>query len=160
MKDIWKIEKWKEYYCGHQMRSGIRVDYEKNVSDEVKCICKEFFYWIRSNYCFPKRVRIYVKGSRCVKARDGDSVYDIFFWTYNRDDEPYIKIATGDYFELVQKYGPEEAEVMILISIARNLTHYFQWLNDIKLTPIGEERQATQYARCIVHRYVESRKNQ
>lgn len=42
-----------------------------------------------------------------------------------------------------------------LRTLAHELSHYYQWLNDLKLTPIGEERQATSYANAIIYEYEE-----
>ena len=47
----------------------------------------------------------------------------------------------------------------ILLTIAHELTHYFQWINALKLTPIGQERQATKYARYILDEYAETREH-
>lgn len=40
--------------------------------------------------------------------------------------------------------------------MAHELTHYFQWINALKLTPIGRERQANAYARYITDEYAEA----
>ena len=39
------------------------------------------------------------------------------------------------------------------------VTHYFQWINSIKLTPIGKERQATNYADYVLEDYAETREH-
>ena len=39
------------------------------------------------------------------------------------------------------------------------LTHYFQWINALELTPIGMERQATKYARYVLDDYAETREH-
>ncbi|MCL2670548.1 MAG: hypothetical protein FWF10_00740 [Clostridiales bacterium] len=46
-----------------------------------------------------------------------------------------------------------------LFSLAHELTHYFQWINGIQLTEIGEERQATCYANWILDEYAETREH-
>lgn len=53
-----------------------------------------------------------------------------------------IFTATGDLNEIKQKLCQDDALASILCSISHELTHYFQWINNIKLTKIGEERQA------------------
>lgn len=65
---------------------------------------------------------------------------------YNHSQEPYIKIAVGDYEARVKKWGKEKAIANILLDIPHELTHYFQWINDIQLTDVGRERQANRYA--------------
>lgn len=55
--------------------------------------------------------------------------------------------------------GKDSALTAILITIAHELTHYFQWINALHLTPIGQERQATKYARYILDDYAETREH-
>ena len=43
----------------------------------------------------------------------------------------------------------------ILHSVAHELTHYFQWVNGLELTAIGEERQAAYYADIIIDEYMD-----
>lgn len=155
--DIWTTTKWQEYYLGCEHRSGLRVDYEKSVDPEVKRACKEFVFWLRNNYSFPMRVRIYVKGKKHVRAQDGSMVYGTCFLPYNRGEEPYIRIATGYYEKQVEKLGVDNALASILWNISHELSHYFQWLNNMELTPVGEERQATNYANRVIDKYAETR---
>ena len=67
------------------------------------------------------------------------------------------RIAAGDFAELCQKKGEEEAVREILLCIAHELTHYYQWLNDIKLTERGEERQAAMQSKLVVSAYLSQR---
>ena len=155
--NIWTTEKWKSYYNTGEHRSGIRVDYERNVDPNVKRAISEFVKWLRTEYKFPKRVRVYVKAAEKIKARDGDMVFGTAFLPYSRNDEPYIRIATGDYCDLRKKVGVDNALASIIGTLAHELTHYYQWLNDLELTPIGEERQATNYSKKILSLYAETR---
>ena len=114
---------------------------------EVRRACKEFAAFLRKEYFFPLRVVIYVKKHYRIIALDGDRVCGTFRSTY--DDytvEPYILLAAGDYNDLCKKRGKDNALAAILLTMAHELTHYFQWINSLKLTPIGQERQATKYA--------------
>lgn len=155
--NIWTIDKWKKYYGEHPHRSGLRVRYEKSVDPEVKRAIKECIWWLRSEYVFPKRVRLYVKSARRIKAKNGEMVCGTFFRPADRNEEPYIRIATGDYIELLEKRGKDNALAAILYTLIHELTHYFQWLNDLDLTLIGEERQATNYSESIMSDYAETR---
>lgn len=89
---------------------------------------------------------------------DGEKVYGTF-WSIDDDYTvyPYIRIAAGDYKELCSKRGKDNALTAILLTIAHELTHYFQWINGIQLTPMGEERQAAKYAGYILDEYAEIR---
>ena len=155
--DIWKMKKWEAYYLGCYHRSGLRVDYEKTVDPNVKRACKEFVSWLRSKYEFPMRIRMYVKDKKQIRAQDGSMVYGTCFLPYDRSEEPYIRIAAGYYQEQAEKRGIDNALASILWNIAHELSHYFQWLNNLELTPMGEERQATNYANRILDEYAETR---
>ena len=91
---------------------------------------------------------------------DGDKVYGTF-WCMEDDYmvEPFIRVAAGDYKDLCVKWGKDSALTAILLTIGHELTHYFQWINSLKLTPIGQERQATKYARYVLDEYAETREH-
>lgn len=100
---------------------------------------------------------MYIKSSARVKSMYGDMVCGTFFRPADRNVEPYIRIATGDYPILAEKRGHDNALASYIWTIAHELTHYFQWLNDLPLTLIGEERQATNYANRILDEYANTR---
>ncbi len=151
---IWTIEDWSKNLAEDSLRrTGVRFRYEKTVPAEVKRACSQFAHWLRSEYYFPLRVVVYVKGTKTIRTQDGENVVGSFFEPYSYLDEPYIKIATGDYDELVSDLGNDNALASILLSLAHELTHYYQWINDIQLTPIGRERQAARYANYIIDEY-------
>lgn len=155
--NIWETKRWKRFYKNTVYRNGLRVICDKNIHPEVRRAVKEFVSWLRKEFKFPKRVRMYIKAQRRIKSKKGDMVCGTFFRPADRNIEPYIRVATGDYEELVVKRGKDNALAAVLFSIAHELTHYFQWLNDIDLTLIGEERQASVYERKIVDFYAETR---
>lgn len=154
---IWTLENWKENIDIHEKghRTGLRLRCDKSVEPEVRVFCKAFAKWLRREFFFPIRVPVYIKGDYRIKAKDGEKVVGTFFWPYDYSTEPYVRIATGDYKELVEKYGEENAMWAILRTIAHELTHYFQYVNNIALTEIGEERQATKYSTYILEEYDE-----
>ena len=88
---------------------------------------------------------------------DGDMAYGVF-WSMEDDYtvEPYIRVAAGDYEELCEKWSKESAVYSILAMMAHELTHYYQWINSLKLTPIGAERQANRYATYILEDFYEA----
>lgn len=45
----------------------------------------------------------------------------------------------------ITKWSEDNTLAAILGSIAHELTHYFQWISDSRLTDIGIERQASHY---------------
>lgn len=154
MYHIWTVSNWEKNIDlereGH--RTGLRLRFDKNIDSEVRRSCKEYF--------FPIRVVVYIKNTPKIVAMDGDEVYGTFWWI--DDDftvEPYCRIAAGDYMDLCRKWGKDCALTAILLTIAHELTHYFQWINSLHLTQIGMERQATKYARYILDEYAETREH-
>ena len=154
---LWQSEEWKNFYKDGQHRTGLHVRYESGVDPEVKRAIGEYVAWLRSQYEFPKRLRLYVKRDRRIRATDGSLVCSTFFRPADRNSEPYIRAATGDYAELLQKWGKDNALAAQLSSIARMITHYYQWLNDVELTLIGEDRQAAVYAKASLTTYAQTR---
>lgn len=151
---IWTLTNWEKYYNLEEKshRTGLRLKFDTDVDPEVRRAIKEFCKWLRQEYFFPIRVPIYVKTSYKIKTMDGELVYGTFFG-------PYIRISAGDYYDTVQKNGKDNALGYYLVTIAHELTHYFQWINDIKLTRIGYERQATAYSGYIIDEYKETREH-
>ena len=159
--NIWKSNIWKKdiELCTHIRRNSLRLRFEKDINLEVRRACTQFARWLRREFYFPIRVTIYFKNNPIIIARDGQHVSATFLRPSSKDDEPYIKIATGDYQELFIKWGKDNALAAILGTISHELTHYFQWLNNINLTEIGEERQAINYGYKIVYEYSQTREH-
>lgn len=126
---------------------------------EVKRACTDFGKWLRQEYYFPIRVVIYFKRSEYIKALDGDLVSATFFEPFSKMDEPFIRIATGDYKRMLDEWGKDSALAAILGSISHELTHYFQWINDICLTESGLEKQASYYRKKIITSYAKTREH-
>lgn len=157
MRKLWECKEWSLYINTH-CRKGIRLRFDADVNAEVKRSCKEYIKWLRTQYEFPMRVPIYFREKDTVVTLKGENVSAIFFGPYDKDMEPYIKIAVGDYPELLKKYGKDDALAMILCSITHELSHYFQWIkNEYGIDEKKEERQARYYAREIILDYAETR---
>lgn len=151
---VWTSIDWvKNLQNNDNRRSGIRFRYDKTVHPEVKRAFMQFANWLRTQYSFPLRVVVYVKGAEMIRARDGENVVGTFFEPFSYADEPYIRVATGDYIELAEQSGKDNALASILWSLAHELTHYYQWINNVKLTDVGKERQASKLANQIIDEY-------
>ena len=157
---IWTITDWEKNLPDNSLRrTGLRFRYDRNTHPEVKRACLQFAIWLRTQYYFPLRVVVYVKRTKTIRTKDGDHVVGSFFEPFSYLDEPYIRIATGDYNELANHLGKDNALASILLSLAHELTHYYQWINNIQLTPMGRERQATKYANYIIDEYASTREH-
>lgn len=157
--DLWLMNKWIKRYDTSCIRYGMRLRCDRDIDPEVRRACKEFCKWLRLKYEFPVRIPIYLKNSAMIRAMDGEMVSATFFGPYDKYQEPYIRVAVGDYQELLKKKQKDDILASYICSIAHELTHYYQWLNGVELTPIGEERQAGRYASLILKKYAETRKH-
>ena len=155
MDHIWTIENWEQNidFMEEGHRTGFRLRFDSGIDPEVRRACKEFAAFLRKEYFFPLRVVAYIKNKKKIRAMDGDLVYGTF-WSMEDDYtvEPYIRVAAGDYLDLCDKWGKDSALTAILLTIGHELTHYFQWINALELTPIGMERQATKLCKICVRR--------
>ena len=155
--NIWNIKGWKKNHPNDCCRTGIRFRYDSSVDPEVKRAFGHFAAWIRGKYQFPLRVNVYIKGTKTIIAKDGEHVVGTFFEPFLSSDEPHIRIATGDYNELENEVGKDNALASILLSLAHELTHYYQWINNAQLTSTGRERQADRCAGCVIDEYALTR---
>ena len=158
---IWTLDKWRKIYdlSDPKHRSGMRLRFDKNVDPEVKRACKEFAAWLSKQYFFPIRVPVYIKFGEKIRANDGEMASATCLIPESKQMEPYIRIATGDYYTLREDVGQDNALAAILSSMTHELTHYFQWVNDLKLTDIGCEKQARKYVDYILDDYAQTREH-
>ncbi|SFA99896.1 MULTISPECIES: hypothetical protein [unclassified Bacillus (in: firmicutes)] len=121
-------------------RTGLRIKSELGIHPEVRRACLEFAKWVRKEFEFPKRVVVYLKKDYQIKNRfTKELVSATFFAPFDKSEEPYIRIATGDYKELLEQNGQDNALAAILGSIAHELGHYYQWIDDLELDEDGAE---------------------
>ncbi|MCY9141302.1 hypothetical protein [Peribacillus frigoritolerans] len=112
-------------------RQGLRIRSEPGVHPEVRRACLEFGQWLRKEFEFPIRVVIYLKNDYRIKSQvDKELVTGTFFGPFDKAEEPYIRIATGDYLELLEEIGQDDALATILGTFAHELGHYYQWIDD------------------------------
>jgi hypothetical protein len=124
-------------------RPGLRIRCEQGVYPEVRRACLEFAKWLRIEFEFPIRVVVYLKKDYQIKSRfDKELVSGIFLGPFDKSEEPYIRIATGDYLELLAENGQDDALAAILGTIAHELGHYYQWIDDLELDEEGAENNS------------------
>lgn len=155
--NIYRLKKWENILDMNKvgLRSGLRLHFDKNVNKDVRSFCIAFASWLRTEFEFPLRVNVYIKGEYRIRAKDGDFVVGTCWRPESYDVLPYIRLATGDYEELLIQKGKDQAMWAILHTFAHELTHYYQHINNIQLTQIGEERQASLYANRILLNYAD-----
>lgn len=155
--NIWECSEWESVYLNSNCRKGIKIDFDKEVDMDLRNAIKTMIAWLRTEYEFPIRVRIYIKKDLLVKATDGDMCPDFFFWPADRYDEPYIKLATGDYNELLEELGRDDAIGTILIALLHEITHYFQFVNGLEFSDPSLDKQAKKCARAVLNDYADTR---
>lgn len=158
MRKLWECENW-NVYIKNKCRKGVRLRFDKDVDEEVRRACKEYVGWLRSQYDFPIRVPIYFKASKYVTTSTGESCSALFFGPYDKSLEPYIKVSVGDYQDLLEEVGKDNALAAILCSITHELSHYYQWIKECDFSMEKSERQAKYYASEIVGDYAETREH-
>ena len=79
----------------------------------------------------------------------GDRVSASFFAPYDRNVEPFIRVATGDYLRLKKERGRDNALAACLNSLAHEFVHYQQWVATGEIS----ERGVIRRAQSIVDRY-------
>jgi hypothetical protein len=110
-------------------RTGLRIRYHK-VDNQVANHFKLFAKWLRKKFDFPVRVRVYLSEKKFVISKDGEQCISIFLAPYDNQIEPYIRIATGDYEDLICERGQEEAIFEILFPLALEIKRYIKWLSN------------------------------
>lgn len=159
MKHIWHSDQWKKHINPNDstIQRGFHLHFEKGVDESVRIFCRSFAKWLRTEFRFPLRLNVYIKSDYRIKAKDGEAVVGTMWrpedYDFLKNGYPYIRLAVGDYCELVEERGEEQAMWAILATFAHELTHYYQYINDLPLTEIGEERQASAYVNRILQAY-------
>jgi hypothetical protein len=138
---------------GNYPRTGLRLRSEAGVHPEVRSVCIKFCKWLRTQMEFPVRVVIYLKKDYQIKNRTTKQmVTATFFAPYDKNVEPFIRIATGDYSELIEERGKKDALYAMLDSIAHEIIHYQQWLGNRELN----EEEAEENGYKLVDSYAET----
>jgi hypothetical protein len=94
-------------------------------------------------------VPVYLFPSEQIITMHGERVSASFFAPNDRNEEPFIRIATGDYGQLRKERGRDNALAAFLHSFAHELVHYQQWV----ATGVVSERGVVRRATRIVERY-------
>lgn len=157
MENIWITKQEKKKYSDIYARHGMRLRFDFGVDKEVKRACLEFCAWLRQFYFFPNRVPIYIKNAIKIETIDGDIADATFFYPFCRLNEPYIRVATGDYVEHINAIAADNLLASYLYLISHELTHYFQWIKNLKLDEKSSEYKARGNAHIILNHYASVR---
>jgi hypothetical protein len=114
----------------------------------------KFAKWLRTQFEFPIRVSVYLSPREKIFS-NGEFASASFFAPYDKNEEPFIRIATGDYIALRKAWGKNNALAANLCSLAHEIIHYQQWWNDEELSEAGTPRKAS----GIIRKYSKTTRN-
>ncbi|SDG99711.1 hypothetical protein [Desulfosporosinus hippei] len=107
--------------------AGLYLIYMKiwcTVGMEFEPAILNFACFLRQQVHFPIRVVVYVRKDELVKNIYGELVYGTFFAPYDKLVEPYIRLATGDFYNIKEELGRDDALAAILHTFAHEVVHY------------------------------------
>lgn len=135
-------------------REGLRIRGHRG-DPEVRGALIRYARWLRSEYDFPIRVPAYLLPGRMVKTVDGELCSASLFAPDSRREEPYIRIATGDYRELKAEEGRDNALAAFVVSMSHEVVHYHQWRETGEIWERGVARKALgmlrRYSSTVAH---------
>lgn len=134
------------------MRSGIRIRGARG-HPEVRDALVRYAVWLRRQYEFPIRVPVYLSPREAIVTMHGHKVSASFFAPWNQREEPYIRLATGDYPALKRECGRDDALAAFINSLSHEVVHYQQWVETGEVWERGVGVRATgmlrRYARDV-----------
>jgi len=72
----------------------------------------------------------------------GDTASASFVSPLDRNEEPYIRIATGDYPALKRECGRDDALAAFINSLSHEIVHYRQWVETGEIWERGCRRES------------------
>jgi hypothetical protein len=100
-----------------------------------------------------------VTAASFISALDCERVSATFFGPYDKNEIPFIKVSTGDFFELIRDCGKDNAIYNTLHSVMHELQHYYQWYNDwwCSMDDKEADEEADDIATDIIYEYIDYR---
>ncbi len=123
------------------MRYGLRIRGARG-HPEVRGALIRYAKWLRKHYEFPVRCPVYLFPSEQIITQDGNRVSASFVAPYDRNVEPLIRIANGDYPDLLRIHGRDDALAANIVSLSHEVIHYFQWIKTGTITERGVIKKA------------------
>lgn len=145
---------------GQPESAGLSLHFDKGIEPELRKKYVRLAAFLRSHYCFPIHVHVYIKNSETILLRSGKRAYGNFRWFPKRT--PYISIPSKIENNLLKDYTIDEIYEQILSSLIHELTHYYQWVLNLDQSNPVSERQANYYRYRILDEaeewYISSKK--
>lgn len=135
----------------HQTAKGLRI-INCGSAPEVHGACLRFASWLRDQFFFPVRVPVYLLPGHRLRSLAGETAVATFFYPDDLAQNPYIRVATGDYLELRRSYSRDDSLCAYLVSMAHEVIHYQQWIRTTQIS----ERGVLILSRTLVNAYAET----
>jgi hypothetical protein len=133
-------------------RNGIRIRGQRG-NAVVRDALIRYSAWLRSKHDFPVRVPVYLLPGDTFVTAENETVVSSFFAPFDRSQEPYIRIATGDFPQLQRESGRDNALAAFILSLSRQVAHYWQWVRTGETWESGVGKQALSmlrdYEKCV-----------
>lgn len=137
--------------CETTPRRGLRIVTRRG-HPVVGAAFVRFARWLRLHHDFPVRVPVYTSPRERLVTLHGEVATASFFAPWDREVEPYIRVATGDFEAERDARGRDDALASFLVSLAHEVVHYQQWLRGDPLVEDGVDAEAL----AMVERYAET----
>ena len=95
------------------LRSGLHIRGQRG-HPHVRAALVRYARWLRLQFDFPIFVPVYLLSSATVRTMHGVECSASIFLPWKRDEEPYIRIATGDYPQLRRERGRDNCRIASL----------------------------------------------
>lgn len=129
-------------------RTGLRICGARG-HPEVRAAFVRFARWLRANHEFPIRVPVYLSPLVKITTMHRELADGSFVAPFDRNVEPHIRIATGDYPAIRRERGRDDALAEMISCLCHEIIHYQQWIGTGELWERGVGRQQT----TLLHRY-------
>lgn len=129
-------------------RTGLRICGSRG-HPQVRAALIRYARWLRSNYSFPIRVPVYLLATERLTTIDGKRGTASCFAPFDRNVEPYIRIATGDWRARRKELNRDDCLAGYLNSLSHEVVHYQQWISTGRMW----ERGVVRKAQAMVNRY-------
>lgn len=129
-------------WCVDGARKGLHLRTNRGHPEVAEALIR-FARWLREHYRFPIRVPVYLHPKDHIVTMHGERAVASFFAPWDSTVEPYIRIATGDYPEIKQRRGRDNALAEFISCLAHEVIHYQQWVRTGKTSEHGVDRRAS-----------------
>lgn len=136
------------------LKNNIKLIFDFEVNFELKTYVEEFVEWLSLKFDFPVFIDIYVFSPKYILNSKNEKVSALFFAPFKSNLKPFVKVATGDFDFLIKEIGLTNAIGSILCSLAHEVIHYNQWIQNIDF----DEDAANSKANLLVQEYIDQKR--